>query len=127
MVAKKIKAMKDIEGVDAIPPKLLMETVERISIPLIRVFNLSLKEGVVPCEWKEANIIPLFKKGWRNRSENYRPANLKSLICKLLERIIKEHMVDFLVRHLLLNSSQHGFLKARSCLKNMLCFFGRNH
>ena len=30
-------------------------------------------------------------------------------------------MVDFLVRHTLLNSSQHGFLKARSRLTNMLC------
>ena len=28
-------------------------------------------------------------------------------------------MVDFLVRHKLLNPSQHGFLKARSCLTNM--------
>ena len=27
-------------------------------------------------------------------------------------------MVNFLVRHKLLNSSQHGFLKARSCLTN---------
>ena len=31
-------------------------------------------------------------------------------------------MVNFLVRHNLLNSSQHGFLKERSCLTNMLCF-----
>ena len=99
-----------------------METVEQISIPLARVFNLSLKEGVVPFEWKEANIIPLFKKGSRNKSENYRPVSLTSVICKLLERLIKDHMVDFLVKHKLLNSSQHGFLKARSCLTNMLCF-----
>ena len=48
--------------------------------------------------------------------------NLTSLICKLLERLIKDHMVDFLVRHKLLNASQYGFLKARSCLANMLCF-----
>ena len=49
LVAKKIKAMKDNKspGVDGIPPKLIMETVEQISIPLARVFNLSLKEGVV--------------------------------------------------------------------------------
>ena len=53
-----------------------METVEQINIPLARVFNLSLKEGVVPFEWKEANIIPLFKKGSRNKSENYRPVSL---------------------------------------------------
>ena len=89
---------------------------------MVRVFNLSLKEGVVPFEWKEANIIPLFKKGSRNMSENYRPVSLTSVICKLLERLIKDHMVEFLVKHKLLNSSQHGFLKARSCLTNMLCF-----
>ena len=46
MVVKKIKATKDNKspGVDGISPKLL----EQISIPLARVFNLSLKEGVVP-------------------------------------------------------------------------------
>ena len=50
MIAKKIKATKDNKslGVDGIPPKLLMETVEQISVPLARVLNLSLKEGVVP-------------------------------------------------------------------------------
>ena len=126
MVARKIKAMKDNKspGVDGIPPKLLMETVYQISIPLARVFNLSLKEGVVPFEWKKANIIPLFKKGLRNKSENNRPVSLTSVICKLLERLIKDHMVFFLIRHKLLNSSQHGFLKARSCLTNVL-FFGK--
>ena len=44
------------------------------------------------------------------------------MICKLLERLVKDHMVDFLVRHKLLNSSQQEFLKARSSLTNMLCF-----
>ena len=69
MVAKKIKAMKDnkLPGVDGIPPKRLMETVEQISMPLTRVLNLSLKEGVVPFEWKEANIIPLLKNSSRNK------------------------------------------------------------
>ena len=64
-------------GVDGIPPKLLMETVQRISTPLARVFKLSLKEGAVPFEWKEANTNPLFKKGSRNKSDNYRPVSLK--------------------------------------------------
>ena len=81
---------------------------------------MSLEEGVVPFEWKEANIISLFKNGSRNKSENYRPVSLTSVICKLLERLNKDHMVDYLVRHKLLNSSRHGFLKARS--SNVLCF-----
>ena len=86
MLAKKIKAMKDNKSpvVDGIPPKLLMETVEQISMPLARVFNLSIKEGVVPFEWKVVNIIPLFKNGSRNKSENYRPVSFTSVICKLL-------------------------------------------
>ena len=32
-------------------------------------------------------------------------------------------MMDFLVKHRLINHYQHGFLKARSCLTNFLCFF----
>ena len=57
---------------DGIPQKLLMETVKQISIPLAGVFNLTLKEGVVPFEWKEANIIPLVIKSSRNQSDKIR-------------------------------------------------------
>ena len=49
-------------GVDGITPKILKETVEQISMPLAHVFNISLQEGIGSLEWKEANIIPLFKK-----------------------------------------------------------------
>ena len=125
VVASKINNMKENKspGVDGISPKILKEIVEQISMPLAHVFNMSLQEGIVPLEWKEANIIPLFKKGSRNKSVNYRPVSLTSVICKLLETIIRDHMMDFLVKHRLINTSQHGFLKARSCLTNLLCFF----
>ena len=49
--------------------------------------------------------------------------SLTSVICKLLETIISDHIMDFLIKHKLINSSQNGFLKARSCLTNLLCFF----
>ena len=125
VVASKINNMKENKspGVDGLSPKILKETVQQISKPLAHVFNMSLQEGIVPVEWKEANIIPLFKKGSRNKSVNYRPVSLTSVICKLLETIIRDHMMDFLVKHKLINTSQHGFLKARSCLTNLLCFF----
>ena len=126
VVASKINNMKENKspGVDGISPKILKEIVERISTPLARVFNMSLQEGIVPLEWKEANIIPLFKKGSRNKSVNYRPVSLTSVICKLLETIIRDHnMMDFLLKHKLINHSQHGFLKSRSCLTHLLCFF----
>ena len=69
MIAKKIKKMKDNKspGVDGIQPKLFYKIVEQVSTPLAKVFNLSLEEGIVPSERKEANIIPLFKKGSMNK------------------------------------------------------------
>ena len=124
IIAKKIKKIKDNKspGVDGIPTQLLKEIVEQISTPLASLFNLSLEEGIVPSELKEANITPLLKKGSRNKPENYRSVNLTSFVCKLLETLIKDHMVEFLVKHKLINTSQHGFLKARPCLTNILCF-----
>ena len=123
IVASKINNMKQNKspGVDGISPKILKETLEQISTPLAHVFNMSLQEGIA-LEWKEANVIPLFKKGSRNTSVNHRPVSLTSVICKLLEIIIRDHMMDFLIKHKLINPSQHGFLKARSCLTNLLCF-----
>ena len=86
VVANKINNMKKSHhaGVDGIAPKTLKEIVEQMCTPLAHVFNLSLQEGIVPLEWKEANSIPLFKKGSRNKSVNYGPVSLTSVICKLL-------------------------------------------
>ena len=128
MIAKKIKKMKDNKSpaVNGIPPKLLKEIVEQISTPLAKLFNLSLEEGIVPSEWKEANITLLFKKVSGNKPENYRPVSLTSIVCKLLETLISDHMVEFFVKQKLINISEHisehRFLKARSCLINLLFF-----
>ena len=69
VVASKINNMKENKspGVDGISPKILKETVEQISTPLAHVFNMSLREGIVPLKWKEANIIPLLKKRFKKQ------------------------------------------------------------
>ena len=66
---------------------LNLRNINHNSTPLAKVFNLSLKEGIVPSEWKEANITPLFKKGSKNKPENYRPVSLTSVVRKLPETL----------------------------------------
>ena len=124
MVAMKIRDMKynKSPGVDGIPPKLLLEIVEQISIPLATVFNLSLEEGIVRME--RSKHYTLFKKGSRNKSENYRPVSLTSVICKLLERLIKDHLVDFLVKNKWIKT---WVFKSEVMLNKYVMFFGRCH
>ena len=79
VVATKHMKENKSPGVDVISAKILKETVEQISTPLAHVFNMSLQEGIVPLERKEANILPLFKKVSRNKSVNYSPVSLASV------------------------------------------------
>ena len=97
VVASKINNMKENKspGIDGIAPKILKETVEQTSTPLSHVFNMTLQEGIAPLEWKQANIIPLVKKGSRIKSVSYRTVSLTSVICKLLETIIRDHIIRF--------------------------------
>ena len=111
------------QGSDEIHPKLLFELRNQIVKPLTVLFRLSLQSGLVPQDWREANVAPLHKKGSREKPENYRPVSLTSVVGKLLESIIKDSIVTYLDQYNLIESSQHGFTKGKSCLTNLLDFF----
>jgi len=49
--------------------------------------------------------------------------SLTSVACKLLETIVKEQVVVFLEEKLIVSQEQHGFVKGRSCLTNLLEVF----
>ena len=82
-----------------------------------------MQQGVVPNDWKTANVTPIFKKGDRSSPGNYRPISLTSVVGKLLESVIRDKLVDFLERNNLIKDSQHGFRQKRSCLSNLLTFY----
>ena len=51
-----------------------------------------------------------------NKSENYRPVSLTSVVCKLLEMLIRDHMVEFLVKHKLINTSPNSKVMSNQSL-----------
>ena len=109
-------------GPDAIPNKLLIETVNEVSKPLSILFRKSLNERRIPDEWRYANVTPIFKKGSKSEPGNYRPVSLTSAIGKLMERLIKEAIENHLEHNNLIKPSQHGFRHGRSPQTNLIEF-----
>uniref|UniRef100_K7EZH3 Reverse transcriptase domain-containing protein n=1 Tax=Pelodiscus sinensis TaxID=13735 RepID=K7EZH3_PELSI len=110
-------------GPDGIHPRVLKELKWEIAELLSVVCNLSFKSASVPNDWKVANVTPIFKKGSRGDPGNYRPVSLTSVPGKLVETIVKNKIVKHVEEHNLLDKSQHGFCKGKSCLTNLLEFF----
>ena len=54
---------------------------------------------------------------------NYRPISLTSVVGKLLESIIARNIREHLEKYNLIKSTQHGFMKGKSCLTNLLTFY----
>ncbi len=111
-------------GPDEVFARTLKECSKEVSEQLTNIFNKSLELGEVPETWKQANVVPIYKnKGDRSLASNYRPISLTSTVGKLLESIIAKHIRKHLDRYGLINESQHGFTKGRSCLTNLLSFY----
>ena len=114
-----IKLLKEINtskspGPDNIHPKLLYELRDVIYKPLTIIFRKSLESGKVPQKWKEANITAIFKKGEKSKPGNYRPVSLTSILCKLMEKLIRSRIVDYMQKNNLISNKQFGFVGGRS-------------
>ena len=87
---------------------------------LLLIFSHSLSHGVIQKTWKRAANIPIHKSGDKTVPSNYRQIPLTSVICKVLERIIRKQVFSFLDQKGCLNSTQHGFRPGSSCLSALL-------
>jgi hypothetical protein len=96
MVLKQLNSLKidKSPGPDELHPRLLKELAKSLTKPFGIIFNQSLRLKMIPKEWKKATISAIFKKGNRSMAGNYRPVSLTSAVCKLLEKIIREHIRD---------------------------------
>ena len=101
-------------GPDNIPTSFLKEAANELAPALYLIRTASLNKGYVPDDWKTADGTPIFKKGDRSTSANYRPISLTAVCCKMMEHILHSQVMKHLDLHKILSDNQHGFHKKQS-------------
>ena len=122
------KALSDLDptkafGCDNVHPRVLKHCAVTLTEPITHLCDLSIKNQCIPDEWKLHKICPIPKKGDLTLVKNYRPITLLPIVSKVLERIVYNKIIPFI--RPLLSDHQFGFLKNRSCLKQLLVSFAQ--
>lgn len=109
-------------GPDQISPRLLKELHHEIAPFLLKIFQSSLKTGIVPEDWKSALVAPVYKKGPKSKPSNYRPISLTCIASKIMEHILVSNIMDHFDSNELLCPFQHGFRSKHSCETQLISF-----
>ena len=109
-------------GLDDVASRFLHDGAESIVLPVTHIINLSISNETVPAAFKDAKVVPVFKKGSKLDVGNYRPVSILNVLSKVLERTVHKQMDEYLKKRNLLFSHQSGFRGGYStdtCLVDM--------
>ena len=109
-------------GPDDLAPAVLKELSTEIAPVLQKIYTKSIQTHTIPRDWKKARICPIFRKGDKDRPDNYRPISLTCICSKILEHMITSCVMSHLEANNILYPLQHGFRKNRSCESQLLEF-----
>lgn len=83
---------------------------------LAEIFNICLRIGYFPKDWKKSKVSFILKPGKAASDiSGYRPISLLSNISKIFERIILAHLNDFITENDIILPHQYGFRPGKSC------------
>ena len=86
-------------GPDGLHPRPLTQMAEQLAEPFQALFSTSLEEGILPQGWKDGNVTPIFKKGKKHQSGNYRPVSLTSIPCRVMEKLARNETMEHLINN----------------------------
>ena len=105
------------------PDQISVLYLRKTTLTLSLLFNVFLGQGKVKLQiCKKAIKTPIHKKGPRNTTLNNRLVLLTSVICRIEEQIIYNHITSHLIERHLISGVQHSFVKQRSSLIQHLTF-----
>ena len=111
---------KKANGPDKVPTTLLKITASEIAAVVTFLFSQSYETGQLPNDWRNAHVVPVFKKGEKRDPCNYRPVSLTAVLCKIMEHIIYRNIMHHLEDNDIFFANQHGFRKNHSCESQLI-------
>ena len=87
----------------------------------LNILNKFFTETFFPDKWNSSIIIPILKPGKEpSAPESYRPIALTSCLCKTLERMINERLMEYLIMKNVLVKEQCGGRRNRSTIDHLI-------
>ena len=106
-------------GPDGIPNWIFRDLAGLISGLLTSIFNMSVREGYLPLDWKSANVTPIPKTNpSRSIQSDIRPISLTPVIGKHIESIVGNWVLESITTKL--DPHQYGALKGLSTTHALL-------
>ena len=101
-------------GDDGIPVAF-WKAVVPLAVPLMHLYNTSIRDGKVPKAFKSVILHPILKRG-KSAEElaSYRPVAVLPAVSKVLERVVANQLMTELEDSGLLPFEPHGFRSGRS-------------
>jgi len=121
-VEQKLRKLKvtSSAGPDGLQALLLKNLAHELARPFSVLFTISYDLSLLPDIWRVALVSPILKKGLSSDVSNYRPISLTCIACKIMESIIRDQLMSYLLRNKLITKQQHGFLSRHSTCSQLI-------
>ena len=101
-------------GCDGISRNMIIPLIDILNPVITKILNFSISSGTFPNAWKEAQIVPIPKKGIPVSFSDYRPISILPFLSKIFEKLVHRQLSAFLNCNNLLNPLQSGFRPGHS-------------
>ena len=110
-------------GEDTLPYEIFKQLPNSEKQKIVNYFNYLFLNNLFPDQWKITHIVPINKPNHPpHLPTSYRPISLTNTLCKILERILSNRLMQHLVNNNFIVPNQYGFQKNKSTLDPLVHF-----
>ena len=115
---EKLKKNKS-PGIDQIPAELIQDGENLLLTEIYKLVLAIWKKEMLPVQWKESIIVPIYKKGEKTNCSSYRGISLLLTSYKILSNITLGRLTPYVDE--IIGDHQLGFRRNRSIIDQIFC------